>query len=237
LLQKEWLTLRRDPQRLVQMAYPLIIVGFYAYRVLGARSSFGSGISSGTTGFFDVSLYIMLTFTSILVLSSIAPPIVNREGRSLYILALSPLSPRIILLSKWVICVIPVLAIAEVLLVVGALILQIEPVRALVTAFALVALIIALAGLVISINLIWPRLDSDNPRRQVSGIATGVSLVSEFIIGSFFCLLLILTFNLWPHLPLISVAAGLSLVLLTGAITGTTSIVGPRLLQNLLTRG
>jgi hypothetical protein len=179
----------------------------------------------------------MLTFTSILVLTSIAPPIVNREGRSLYLLALSPLSAHAILLSKWVISVIPVLVIVEGLLTVGALILQIEPVRALVTALALVALVIALAGMVISINLIWPRLESDNPRRQASGVATTISLISEFIIGSFFCLLLILTFNLWSRLPLISLAAGLALLLLTGAITGTTSIVGPRLLQNLLTRG
>jgi hypothetical protein len=235
LLHKDWLTLRRDPQRLVQMGYPLIIVSFYAYRIFEARSSSSPG--SGTAGFFDISLYIMLTFTSIFVLSSIAPPIVNREGRSLYLLALSPLSSRAILLSKWVICVIPILAIAEAFLVAGALILQIEPIRVVVTAIALAALIIALAGLVISVNLIWPRLDSDNPRRQVSGTATLVSLVSEAIIGGFFCLLLVLTFNLWSHLPLVSLAAGLSLLLLTGAITSTTSVVGPRLLQALLTRG
>jgi ABC-2 type transport system permease protein len=230
---KELLMMRRDPQRLAQLVYPLVIIGFLLYRTY-ARLPLAIGGNAALGTVFAPTLYIFLTLATVILLSAITLPVVNREGRSLYLLALAPLSARDILLSKWIVCVTPVLLLIEGILAAGAVLLQVEIVRALLIGLAMASLVVALGGAFLTVTLLWPRLEADNPRRQVSPAASFGALAVGVSLGGTVCLLLILTFVLWPLLPWLAIVTGLAIFLLTGAVTAAGLIAGSRLLQRLL---
>lgn len=231
LFDKEWLTLRRDPQRLAQLAYPLFIVGFYLYRLSATSLSFYSGSSDGLGA---LSLYGIPALTAVLILSSFAASIVNREGRSLYHLALAPLTARSILFAKWAISLVPALAISEILLAVAGVVLHAGVLQVLVTAIVVAALVVALTGFVIDVNLVWPKLEAGNSRRQVSTIASYVGCLGSAIITGVVGLLFTLALSLWQQLPWASALVGLGVFVLLLVISVAAAMTGPRLLANLL---
>lgn len=228
---KEWLLLRRDSQRLAALAYPLLVIGFYFWQLFSFRSESGMG----TRGVFFGSLYGVLTIASILLLNSTAPSIVNREGRSLYLLGLAPLRVEDVLLSKWAIAVMPPLILVEVLLVIGSVALGVDPGQALVIAAVMAGLLVALVGVSITINLFWPKLVLSNPRQQSSRIASFVGMIGEFVLGGVVFGLLGLAFALWQDHFLGSLVVLVALCALLAGITTVAAVVGSRLLDNLLT--
>ncbi|GAC1634631.1 MAG: hypothetical protein NVS4B2_21510 [Chloroflexota bacterium] len=230
LLRKEWLLLRRDSQRLAALSYPIFISGFYLWQLFSLHGSHNAAAPGPVFG----SLYGVLIVSSILLLNSTAPSIVNREGGSLYLLALAPLSAREILLSKWVIALLPPLVIVEALLLAGAVILSLGAGQLLIIALTVAALLIALTGVSITVNLMWPKLEFVNPRQQASRIASLVGMVSEFALG--FCVfgLLSLAFVFWPNQPAGTAAVLLLLCAVLGGITSASVAMSTRLLNSLL---
>src|SRR5207248_1034454 len=173
LLGKEWRTLRRDPQVWAPLLYPLFIMGFWLYRTFSQGAATGTVATGRAALLPSVGLfYGTLTFVTYFLLTFLALPLINREGRSLYLLALAPLTARDIRRAKWAFCVLPALALVEGLVVAGAVILRMPPAEALLGALAFASLVVALAGALLLVSLVWPRLDWDNPRRRVSGTAT-----------------------------------------------------------------
>lgn len=232
LLHKDWLTFRRDPQRLATLVYPLLLVGFYLYRLLGQRALFSTVES---TTFLASALYAILVFSIVILIGPTAATIVNREGRSLYLLALAPLPVRDLLVAKWTFVAVPVVAVIEIILGIGAHILGIDPGQALLAGLVLAALSIALSGVALTINLIWPRFESENPRRQGSGIANIVGIITDFGIGGISCALLIAAIEIWPSYPAVAAALALGVFLVTGGSGVLALIFGTRVLANLLT--
>ncbi|MGI8827907.1 MAG: putative ABC transporter permease subunit [Chloroflexota bacterium] len=228
LVYKEWLLLRRDPQLLAAMAYPLIIIGFYFWRLVGSNSG------AGARGIFSGSLYGILILAAVLLLNSVAPTVVNREGRSLYLLGLAPLSPLDILLSKWAISVVPPLLMVEALLVAGAALLRVPVANAILVALVLAGLTIALAGVSISINLIWPRFNAPNPR-QGSKSAAFAGMGLEFVLAGIAFGLLHVAFALWNDRLGLALLAFLTLLVLLAGTAGLAGWAGSRLLGRLLT--
>lgn len=224
LLGKEWRSLRRDPQVWARLLYSLVVVGFGLSRFIGgARPG-----ASSATALYDGTLTIFIY----LVLISLAAPIVNREGRAFLLLRLSPLSARDILLAKWCFCAVPVLVLVEVLLCVMSVALRLSPGPALLSGVALGGLAVALSGGLITINLIWPRLDWDNPRRQVSGTASLVASIGGLALGGAVYGLLLLA----SIVPMLAVVA-LAIVLLAGVEAVVIALVilfAPSLLQALI---
>jgi hypothetical protein len=234
LLQKEWLLLRRDTQRMAALVYPLFIIGFFIYRTLSQGAVTHADPTTRFAGILNGSLDWMLTLTIILLLNAMAPSIVNREGRSLYLMTVAPIDAREVLYSKWAICAAPILLLVEGILVAGAIAQQMSFLQAFFTALAMAVLIIALVGLVILINLVWPRLDATSPWKQTTVIASLMDLVAKIAIGGLACILLILAVTLWNSWPLVAVGAALAFCVVTGLITAVSSVFGRRLLGNLL---
>src|SRR5205823_11204681 len=104
-----------------------------------------------------------------------------------------------------------------------------------IAGLSLAALIVSLTGMVIAINLLWPRLETEGGRRPASGIAATVSLILEFIVAALVCGLLIGAISVWPHAPGIGGVLIAALLLLTAGISATALSSGSRLLANLLT--
>jgi hypothetical protein len=232
LFRKEWLVLRRDPQILGQLSLPFVVAVFSIQRIFlngTPRTSIG-GYSASTEGWF----FGTLAFSSLFLLSFLALSIVNREGRSLQLLSLAPLTALDILLGKWTFCALPTLVVEELLLVGGAFRLHLSPYKTLFGAVSLAALIIALAGALISISLLWPRLHPDSARQPVSftGCLAG-SLTGGLLAGTV-ALSLVLTFTLGSSVPALSVLTVAGAVVLPGTVAGIVASVAPRILRSLL---
>jgi len=236
LVGKEWRVLRRDPQVWARLLYSLVIAGFGLYRsvVIGTSvraTPFGVGGSQDGAG----TLFGLLTFVTYLLLASLALPAVNREGRSLPLLALAPLSARDILLAKWTFCAASALVPVEAILVVGAVALRLPVATALLGACVLAGVAVALSGVLILVSLLWPRLDWDNPRKQVSLPASLIGGFGGLVLMVGIVLLLFLALALAPDRPLLAVASGAGLFALLGLISAAVALYAPRRLAALLT--
>lgn len=229
LLGKEWLSLRRDPQQLATLGYPLVIVGVWTYQLF-ARGSANSAFGSAA----NAVLFFTLTFFAVLSLGSIAPVMVNGDRRSLYLLALAPLSPQDVLFAKWAMCAATVLTVVEAVLVAGAVFLGIAPGATIMGAVGLACLVVALSGVGLTVNLAWPRLNQGDGRVQASVMASIVSFVGDFMLGLIICGLLILIVSAWPSHPWVALALAGALLTVTGLAVGGTVVVGGQLMQSLL---
>jgi ABC-2 type transport system permease protein len=232
LFTKEWLVLRRDPQILGQLALPFVLALFSVQRVFfsGAPHSEIAGHSAPTEGWF----FGTLAFSSLFLLSFLALSIVNREGRSLQILSLAPLTARDILFGKWAFCAFPTLVIEELLLIGGAIRLGLSPLAALFGAASLAVLIIALAGALISISLLWPRLHPDNARQPVSftGCLAG-SIAGSVLAGSVALSLMVIS-TLGDSVPAFTVLAVTGAIVFPSAVTWLVASAAPKILRGLL---
>ena len=235
LLVREWRSLRRDPQRLAALAYPLVIVAFYAYRIVSLQGASPPGSGEHAGPFLVGSLDFMLTITAILLIGSIAPSLINHEGRSLYLLALAPVSSRDVLLGKWLMCAAPALVLVEAMLGAAAVFLHLPAGRSMMTALVMAALIIAQAGLTLAINLVWPRFNPSGGRQQASFPAVVVSMAGQLLLGGAVFILLLLATGTWTSLPLAALAAIAAVVVLTASISFASMWLGSRQLQRLLT--
>jgi ABC-2 type transport system permease protein len=234
LFSKEWRVLRRDSRQISLLLYPFLLTAYYGYRAVSVGRPHGDDLVNAVL--LNASFYALLTFVTILLTGSLAPSSFNREGRSLYLLALAPLSLRDLLVAKWAVATLPVLCICEVLLGVVSVFLQIPPVQAVVAAAALAMLVGALAGAAIITNLAWPRLQIEGPIRKQSVLGGVAGSACEFAIGGIFCALLIIGFLLWPrHAALAAATIALLFVIMAG-VNAAVLFFGPNLVGRLFSR-
>lgn len=187
---KDWLSLRRDSQRQILFLYPLVLVGINAYQILSRPRAVDHDVAVATT----LSLLIL---ASLLLVNTTTPGIVNWEGRGLVLLALAPVSPSQIVLSKWTVAALPPLVMVEIALMALSVYLGLPLGEAVELALTLGALTVALAGTTLSINMAWPKLDATNPRRPASFIAGIISLVSDAVISAGTGMMLFLSLYVW----------------------------------------
>lgn len=235
LLGKEWRTLRRDPQVWARLLYALVVIGFLFWQNLSRASLTSSETGGIPASFVSIGFFGLLCLLLWLPLSTLALPSVNREGRAARLLALAPLSARDILLAKWIFSALPSLVIGELLLAAGAAVLHLDPAQVAFGACALACIAVALAGALILVSLIWPRLDWDNPRRQVSTEANLIGGFGGLVLMGFCAALLVLTLLLADGNPLLAIASGAGLFVLTGLIILVVLLLAPARLQALLT--
>jgi ABC-2 type transport system permease protein len=222
---KDWRSIRRDPQRLILFLYPLAIIGFNAFSLLANRSGRNKGFGVGTT-------LILLMVASMLLVTTTTPSIVNREGKAIILLALAPISPAAVILSKWIVAALPPFVVVEVALVGLSIYLGLPPGESALLALIFAALVLALSGTTLAINLAWPKLGATNPRRQSSATAALVSLVSDAVIclvtGALLFLGLLVRHGVYSALAMVGLFAAL------GAVIALAAWLMPRLLQRLL---
>jgi ABC-2 type transport system permease protein len=237
LVGKEWRTLVRDPSLWARLLYPLAAVIFGFYRTFTQNVTTSDLANGGSSSLAGIGwLFGTLAFMTYIVVAALSLPVINREGRALYLLALAPLSARDILLAKWTFCVLPILALVEGALLVSSLVLHLPLGAALLGALALAALVVALSGGELLLSLLWPRLDWDNPRQQVSGTANLAGLLCGLVLVAATGALLILTLAWSSSQPLAATATGLGIFALTGLVIASVAVLAPRRLAALLMR-
>ena len=185
ILRKDWRVLRRDPGQLIQLLLP---VGLFAVYLLSPRG--GSGLFRDFPAWYGP--LTTAAFAALFAASGLGLRAIGAEGRHVWCLFSSPLSPRAILLSK---------AQLPALLATGAslaLLLATEISQRLpwsevgISAAQLTVLVLGLVALATGMGAAWPRLDWNDPRRAV-----GVWLVIAFMLaGSTYIALSIVAFTL-----------------------------------------
>jgi hypothetical protein len=227
LWRKEWWSLKRDAQVWARMAYPLVIVLFGLYRSFNPTGA--SHTASIITLFSTLGTCLFFFGIGFLPLR-----VVNREGHSLYLLALAPLAPRHIFLVKWAFCVVPGLVVAEAIVAAGIVSLQLTVWQALLCVVALGFLVIAMNGVLILIGIIWPRFDWDGPNRQVSVQATFAGIVSCLALVGGGLTLLVFTLTDGPGSALWAVAGTAGIFLVTVVAAVVALVFGAQHMRRLL---
>ena len=234
VVRKEWLTLRRDPKLLAQLAYPLLIEGYSFYHAFGNPFT-AHPITGRLARFFAASLYLTASTTALFLLSVLALPIVGREGRSLYLLALVPVRAGYLLLAKILFCLAPVVGLLEIsLLTIGSRLVRLTVPQTVYVGAVLLALVAALACWLVCVGLMWPRLTSDGSRRQVNATALLVGPTSGGLLCAIVGFLLAGSFASHPASSAAPYASGAAIFVLTGGIVAAVFTIGPPVLRGLL---
>jgi hypothetical protein len=203
----------------------LVVVAFGLYRALSQHTTKGPRSD-------EITFYITLAFAAFFLNVFVASRLVNREGHSLYLLALAPPAPQAILLVKAAFCALPNLAIVEAVLVGGGTALHLAFWQVLVSACVFAMLIFAEAGGLILIGLIWPKLDWDNPSRQVSTQANLYGTLGALLLTAGVLVLLLFTVTTTgPFPPAVYTVA---IFAITTPILGAALIYAPRRFDALL---
>lgn len=234
LWRKDWLNVRRDPQMLARLAYPLVIVVFGLYQTISKRSSGGSGMTHGAN---SVAFFITLAIYAYFLTNFLSARLVNREGRSLYLLALAPIGARDIFLVKWAFGALPIAALVEIILLIGSVFLHLSAGAVLLSIATFGCLVMAMVGGALTLSLVWPRLDWDNPSRQVSIQALLFTAVGGLILSAGNCALLAVVLGWASSRPLIALAAGLGIFVINGGVALISHIVGSQAMERLLHGG
>jgi hypothetical protein len=225
---KDWLTLRRDPQRQILFLYPLALVAFNAYQILSHPRSTGREFAVATT-------LALLILACLLLVNTTAPGIVNWEGRSLILLALAPIPASGVILSKWMTALIPPLVLVEAALTGLSIYLRLPTGEFALLALSLALLTGALAGTTLTVNISWPRLDATNPRRPSSATAGIIGLAFDGLVsagtGVGLFLGLFVWHGIWANTTIVVVLAALA-----GIIFGNLRLA-PVLLRRLMHNG
>lgn len=160
--------------------------------------------------------------------------LVNREGQSLYLLALAPLRARDILLVKWAVGALPITVMVEGILLIGALFLPLSVRAVVLSFFTFGSLAIAMIGAALMLSLIRPRLDWDNPNRQVSTQALLFTAVGGLILSAGTCALPAVVLGWASSRPLTAPAVGVGIFVINGGVGAVSLIGGTRAMNRLL---
>ncbi|OFW30890.1 MAG: hypothetical protein A3H97_19195 [Acidobacteria bacterium RIFCSPLOWO2_02_FULL_65_29] len=204
----------------------LVLVYLYNFRVLDLeRIPYMSGFLKNLYAFVNLGMagFVMATIAVRFVF-----PAVSAEGPAFWIIRTAPISLHDFLWSKFWTGLVPVLALTEVLTIVGNQFLGVDPFLKVITALAIVFMCFALVGLAIGLGARYPRFGADPS--QAAGSYGGVT----FMVQAVLYVLVMVALVGWPsslylfrqlrRTPLSLVQESMMVVCLVGAAVVSLSI-------------
>jgi len=177
ILRKDLLTLRRDPQQLTQLLFPLAIAAFWVWRVAtDARLNQLSDAATDDLGLVSVAVFIGLLISSTLGLTAL-----SREGRGYWLLHLAPIDAWSTLIAKWLLAWLPFPIIALVHAVLSAVLGGAAPLTLVRDVLVVLLTGTGIAGITVGMGAIFPRFDWQQPNRMTSGQAGCLGALFYFI--------------------------------------------------------
>ena len=178
ILRKDLLTLRRDPQQLTQLLFPLAIAAFWVWRVASDARLNDLGDMPGASAFGLVSVAV---FVGLLVSSTLGLTALSREGRGYWLLRLAPIDVWATLSAKWLLAWLPFPVIALVYAVLTAALGGAEPLALVRDVLVVLLTGTGIAGITVGIGAIFPRFDWQQPNRMTSAQAGCLGSTFYFI--------------------------------------------------------
>ncbi|MEM8964050.1 MAG: hypothetical protein AAGD38_21375 [Acidobacteriota bacterium] len=160
-------------------------------------------------------------------------PLLSLEGRRFWILHLTPLSRRRLVLQKLTLSVVTTAAFTLILAALTGWKLALQPLPLLASLLTVLLASLALSALAVGLGSLFPDFSSDNPARITSGLGGTLT----FILSVFYILLVVAALIPILHAPLLarfidSTAAGgiaIGSVVFIAVLTGVTSWVPLRM--------
>jgi len=176
IIQKDFLTLRRDLRKLSQLISPVILGAMYTFSLL--RRGGGSPIGSAeATSFLTESFRVALTYTSVgmslfvgwMILSRLAGMGFSQEGQNYWVLKASPIRTWQLLAAKFLVAYLPALGLGLIFLIVISFLQGFSALQFLYSLIALVMCQAGTTGILLSFGVVGANLTWDDPRRMNSG--------------------------------------------------------------------
>ena len=176
LLVKDLKVFLRDVSQWSQLLLlvALMLVYLYNFRVLDLEKiPYMSGFLKNIYAFLNLAMagFVMSTVAVRFVF-----PSVSSEGAAFWIIRTAPISLRDFLWSKFWTGLVPVLAMTEILIIVGNNLLGVDPFLKWLSAIAIVFWAFALVGLAAGLGARYPRFAADNAS-QIAGSYGGVAFM------------------------------------------------------------
>jgi ABC-2 type transport system permease protein len=176
ILQKDFLTLRRDLRNMSQLVSPVIFGALYTLFLLRSNGESPAG-RGATAGWFTDSFRLVLTYGNIgmslfvgwMLLSRLAGMGFSHEGRNYWMLKVSPVRAWHLLASKFLVAYLPALGLGLVFLTIISIVQRLP---ILVFAYGLIATIMCLAGMtgiLLSFGVAGANFTWEDPRRMSGG--------------------------------------------------------------------
>lgn len=175
IIQKDFLTLRRDLRKLSQLISPLILGAMYTFSLL--RGGGGGPVRPEATSFVAESFRAALTYTSVgmslfvgwMILSRLAGMGFSQEGKNYWVLKVSPIRIGQLLAAKFLVAYLPALGLGLIFLIVISILQGFSAIQFVYSLIALIMCQAGTTGILLSFGVVGANFNWDDPRRMNSG--------------------------------------------------------------------
>jgi hypothetical protein len=176
IVQKDFLTLRRDLRNLSQLVSPVIFGAMYTLLLLRSGGEPPPGRGEAPDWFMD-SFRIVLAYGNIgmslfvgwMLLSRLAGMGFSQEGKNYWMLKVSPIHAGHLLASKFLVAYLPSLGFGLIFLTVISLVQRLSIPEFLYSFIAIVMCLAGMAGILLSFGVAGANFTWDDPRKMNSG--------------------------------------------------------------------
>lgn len=193
IIMKDAMTIFRDPAQWSQLVLLLAVVAVYLYNIHVLPLD-----RAGGTGYFMRNLLAFLNVGLVgLVVAALAArfilPGVSLEGNTLWLLRASPMAVRELLWAKFWGGFVPLVVVAELLVILTNTILQSTTLLQVLSMVAVLCLVAAITGLGVGVGAAHPRYDATDGTQVAAGYAGFL-----FMVLSALLVLFSVTVLAWP---------------------------------------
>jgi ABC-2 type transport system permease protein len=175
IIQKDFLTLRRDLRKLSQLISPIILGAMYTFSLL--RGGGGGPVRPEATSFVAESFRAALTYTSVgmslfvgwMILSRLAGMGFSQEGKNYWVLKVSPIRTGQLLAAKFLVAYLPALGLGLIFLIVISILQGFSAIQFVYSLIALIMCQAGTTGILLSFGVAGANFTWDDPRRMNSG--------------------------------------------------------------------
>jgi len=177
ILQKDFLTLRRDLRSLSQLISPLIFGAIYTLLLLRGGEEPPPGQGEAPDWFMN-SFQVALTYSSVgmslfvgwMLLSRLAGMGFSQEGKNYWMLKVSPLRVDHLLASKFLVAYLPTLGLGFVFLSVISIVQGLSILEFIYSFIAIVLCLAGMTGMLLAFGVAGANFTWDDPRKMNSGV-------------------------------------------------------------------
>jgi len=178
LLEKDWVTFRRDPAQWMQCAILLGLLGLYFFNLRNLSYHVSEPFWKNLTSFLNLAASCLVLAT---LITRFVFPLFSLEGRRFWILGLAPIRREKILWGKFAFAAGLSTVIVEVLISVSNVMLGSSPLVLWLQIATVAVVCFALSGLAVGMSALYPKFDEDNPSKIVSSFGGTLTLILSLI--------------------------------------------------------
>ena len=176
IVQKDFLTLRRDLRSLSQLISPLILGVIYTLMLFRGGGDIPAGQGDAPAWFMD-SLHVLIAYASVgmslfvgwMLLSRLAGMGFSHEGKNYWMLKVSPVRTGQLLSAKFLVAYLPALGLGLLFLTTISFLQKLSMLEFLYGLIAISMCLAGMTGILLAFGVVGANFTWDDPRRMNSG--------------------------------------------------------------------